>query len=59
MDTEKITEYLNQDHKKYLLEAKAHLQPVLKNTSLIYSDFYSTEYGCDVYIKPENLQMTG
>ena len=59
MDTEKVNYYLEQDHKANLLAAQEHLKPVLKDTSVIYSDFYSNEYGCEVYIKPENLQATG
>ena len=59
METEKLNGYLKEDHRAHILEARERLAPVLKNTSLIYSDFFSSEYGCDVYIKPENLQTTG
>lgn len=59
MESEKVKYYLEQDHKANLLAAREHLKPVLKDTSVIYSDFYSSEYGCEIYIKPENLQATG
>ena len=32
---------------------------VTLNTSLVYSDYLSEQYGNKVYIKPENLQFTG
>lgn len=35
------------------------LRGVIKETPLIYSSFFSTEGGNQVYIKPENLQRTG
>lgn len=40
-------------------EAAACLEGVIKKTPLIYSDVFSTESNNDVYIKPENLQLTG
>ena len=42
-------------------EAKKMLDKaqVLRNTNLIYSDFFTKEIGADVYLKPENLQRTG
>ncbi|MBB6214428.1 threonine dehydratase [Anaerosolibacter carboniphilus] len=40
-------------------EAKNRLQGILKETNLIYSAAFSEECQNDVYIKPENLQMTG
>ena len=39
--------------------AKIGLQDVLKETRLIYSEVFSKESGNNVYIKPENLQLTG
>lgn len=59
MNTEQVNSYLNQDHKEVLERAKANLKPIIKETPLIYSDFFSNEYGCNIYIKPENLQKTG
>lgn len=40
-------------------EAKHRLEGVIKNTGLIYSEFFSSESGNEIYIKPENLQLTG
>ncbi len=40
-------------------EASECLQGVIRPTPLIYSDVFSTECNNDVYIKPENLQLTG
>ena len=59
MDQEKINHYLDQDHLADVKQAQDHLAPIIKKTALIKSDFYSSEYGGDIYIKPENLQMTG
>lgn len=52
----------NQDLDFYLSEikkAQANLKGVSKITSLIYSEVFSNESGNSVYIKPENLQITG
>lgn len=59
MDKEQVKYYLNKNHKEEIYKAKENLWPVLKETSLIKSDFYSGEHDCQVYIKPENLQTTG
>ncbi|ABR49532.1 threonine dehydratase [Alkaliphilus metalliredigens QYMF] len=40
-------------------EAKKRLSGVLKETKLIYSPVFSQEFCNEVYIKPENLQITG
>ncbi|MDD6071050.1 MAG: threonine ammonia-lyase [Clostridiales bacterium] len=40
-------------------EAYNTVQKVVKNTSLVYSDFFSELSGNKVYFKPENLQVTG
>lgn len=40
-------------------EAVENLSGVSKKTSLIYSEIFSSECGNEVYIKPENLQVTG
>ena len=52
----------NRELKIHLLEiqkAQANLEGVSKKTALIYSDVFSNECGNEVYIKPENLQITG
>lgn len=47
-------------HKLYdFMEARERLSPVTVKTKLIHSDVFSQECGNDVYIKPENLQITG
>lgn len=40
-------------------EAYNTVQKVVKNTSLVYSDYFSELSGNKVYFKPENLQVTG
>ncbi len=40
-------------------EAAECLKGVIRPTPLIYSDVFSSECNNDVYIKPENLQLTG
>ena len=40
-------------------EARDRLKGVIKETKLIYSDTFSLESDNEVYIKPENLQVTG
>lgn len=40
-------------------EAKNRLHGIVKETNLIYSTAFSEECQNDVYIKPENLQITG
>jgi len=40
-------------------EASRHLEGILKKTELIYSSVFSDEFNNNVYIKPENLQITG
>ena len=59
MDKEQVKYYLGKNHREEINKAKENLIPVLKETPLIKSDFYSDEYDCNVYIKPENLQTTG
>ncbi len=62
MKTEQVNAYMgmsDEQHQESLKKAAANLKGVLKPTPLIHSDFYSEEYGCDIYMKPENLQMTG
>ncbi|WP_066497059.1 threonine ammonia-lyase [Abyssisolibacter fermentans] len=40
-------------------KAKERLNDVTKKTNLIYSQVFSNECNNEVYIKPENLQLTG
>ncbi|MDE6435282.1 MAG: threonine ammonia-lyase [Lachnospiraceae bacterium] len=40
-------------------EAYNTVQKVVNQTKLIYSDFFSGQSGNKVYLKPENLQVTG
>ena len=42
-----------------ILEAKERIRDICVNTKLIYSSDFSKECGNEVYIKPENLQITG
>lgn len=52
----------NQELEFHLSEikmAQTNLEGVSKKTDLIYSDVFSNESGNSVYIKPENLQITG
>lgn len=46
-------------HLEHIQEAEAHLQGILKRTSLIHSDYFSAEFRNDIWLKPENLQLTG
>lgn len=41
------------------VEARERLGTVIRRTRLIHSDIFSEETGNDIYIKPENLQLTG
>lgn len=59
MNTDQMKEYLGLNHRENILKAKANLEGVIKPTPLIYSDFFSKEYGCNIYLKPENFQVTG
>lgn len=42
-----------------VLNAEKRLKGIIRETKLIFSDTFSTESGNNVYIKPENLQVTG
>lgn len=42
-----------------VLEARKRIEGICVNTKLIYSQEFSRESGNEVYIKPENLQVTG
>jgi len=46
-------------HLSEIKKAQANLKGVSVKTALIYSDVFSNESGNAVYIKPENLQITG
>ena len=59
MDRQQIDAFMKRDCTEDIKRAAECLKPALRPTSLIYSDFYSREYGGDVYLKPEHLQTTG
>ncbi len=59
MNTEQVKHFLGLNHKEHILKARENLKPIIKQTNLIYSDYFSSEYGANIYIKPENLQKTG
>lgn len=40
-------------------EAREVLHGVIRRTNLIYSEYFSRETGNNVYLKPENMQVTG
>lgn len=42
-----------------ILEARERIRDICVNTKLIHSSDFSKECGNEVYIKPENLQITG
>ena len=44
---------------KEFKEARGVLSGVIRNTSLVYSPAFSKATGNQVYIKPENMQLTG
>ncbi|WP_302495993.1 pyridoxal-phosphate dependent enzyme, partial [uncultured Flavonifractor sp.] len=44
---------------KEFKEARSVLSGVIRNTSLVYSTAFSKTTGNHVYIKPENMQVTG
>jgi threonine dehydratase len=59
MDKKTVNEYMNRDHLADIEQAAVRLKNILLPTHLMYSPFFSHEYDCEVYIKPENLQKTG
>lgn len=59
MDANQVKTFLEEDHPKNIQRAAENLKPILLDTPLIRSDFFSEEYSCNVYLKPENLQRTG
>lgn len=40
-------------------QARECLKGIIRDTSLVYSDYYSKMTGAEVYFKPENMQVTG
>lgn len=59
MDKQQVEAYMKRDHLADVEQAAANLKDILLPTPLMPSAFFSKEYGCQVYIKPENLQRTG
>ncbi len=59
MKSEQVKQYLELNHLENIEKARQNLRGIIKETPLMFSDFYSKEYGCQIYIKPENLQVTG
>ena len=62
MKEELVKRYLSltdEEHRENIKKASENLKGIIRKTALIRSDSYSAEYGCDIYIKPENLQVTG
>jgi len=59
MDQKEVKSYLKMDHLAEIDRAAKRLSGVIKPTHLIKSDYYSNEYGCEIWMKPENLQVTG
>lgn len=59
MDSNNVRTFLEADHKANIEKAAENLKPVLLDTPLIHSDFFSQEHDCNVYMKPENMQRTG
>ncbi|MFT8316281.1 MAG: threonine ammonia-lyase [Clostridium sp.] len=56
VETENETNYITLDD---VLEARKRIEGICIKTKLIYSSEFSKESGNEVYIKPENLQITG
>lgn len=59
MNADQVAYYLGLNHKENIQKARENLKGIIKETPLIYSDFYSRENKCNIYIKPENFQKTG
>lgn len=53
------SELINIEKEINFSQAKERLDDILVDTSLIYSSYFSELSGNNVYLKPENLQMTG
>ncbi|MDR3072446.1 MAG: threonine ammonia-lyase [Clostridiales Family XIII bacterium] len=59
MNKSEINKYLKMDAESQIRKAAITLQRVLRKTPLIPSDFFREEYGANVFLKPEHLQVTG
>ena len=59
MNANDVKKNLKLDHKVSIEAATERLTDIIKPTPLIQSGFYSNEYGCEIWLKPENLQTTG
>jgi threonine dehydratase len=59
MNKREITYYLKKNHEDDIREAAEKLRGVIRKTPLVRSEFYGDEYGCNAFIKPEHLQITG
>lgn len=57
--TKEFADYDQMNHETNIRKASNRLSGVIRKTNLIYSDFFSREYGNNIYLKPENLQITG
>ena len=59
MEQGEVKKWLKQDHKEEIDRAAIGLDGIIKATPLVKSDYYSSEYGCEIWLKPENMQVTG
>lgn len=59
LDETKVRDEELTNHGEQIRAAAKNLNGVIKRTNLIYSDFFSKEFGNNIYLKPENLQSTG
>ncbi|WMJ77943.1 MULTISPECIES: threonine ammonia-lyase [unclassified Sedimentibacter] len=59
MKKENLASYTLSQHGEEIIRASKNLKGIIQKTDVIYSEFFSREYGNNVYIKPENLQLTG
>ena len=59
MDGNEIDVLINENHEANVRKAAESLKGVICETPLILSEFYGKEYGNEVYLKPEHLQVTG
>ena len=59
MDQKEVKKWLKLNHKTEIDHAAERLKAVINPTPLIKSDFYSGDYGCEIWLKPENMQVTG
>ncbi|MDR2162325.1 MAG: pyridoxal-phosphate dependent enzyme, partial [Clostridiales Family XIII bacterium] len=50
---------MKKSHLDEIRRAAETIGAVIRPTPLVFSDYYSGEHGCEVYIKPEHLQVTG